>query len=100
MTDEERMLEAGRRYIAAVHGVQSGVAARMEYGDKYTSPKHMRTGIDMSKADQAGLAKLLIAKGVITEVEYHEAMADGAEEERKRYEEYLSKKLRKEIKLG
>lgn len=57
MTDEDR-------YTAAAHRVQTAI----EFGvaPKAMEPKHMRVGIDMSKADMAGLARLLIEKGVFT----------------------------------
>jgi hypothetical protein len=44
-------------------------------------PKHMRTGIDMSKADIGGLVTLLIEKGVFTSEEYVAAIEFSAERE-------------------
>ena len=41
-------------------------------------PKHLRTGLDLSKSDMGGLARLLIAKGVFTEQEYNEAITNAA----------------------
>jgi hypothetical protein len=47
----------------------------MEVGDSHaTEPKHMRGGVDMTKADIGGLAMLLIVKGVFTADEYAEAL--------------------------
>jgi hypothetical protein len=54
-----------------------------------TQPKHMRTGIDMSKSDMGGLATLLIAKGVITQDEYVEAITAAAEREADGYEKIV-----------
>jgi hypothetical protein len=96
----EPLSEAAIRYQAAGHAIQSGVLFDQQTGSDSSSPKHLRTGIDLRAADQAGLANLLIAKGVFTRQEYVEAMADAAEDEQKRYEEYLSKKVGKVITLG
>ena len=84
MTDEDR-------YYAAAHRVQTAIA----YGvaSKAMEPKHLRTGIDMSKAEMAGLATLLIAKGVFTLEEYTEAMANAVEHEADRMEAELSRRL-------
>lgn len=81
-------LEA-ERYARAAHRVQSCIAA-LNQNAGIMSHKHMRVGIDMSKADQSGLAKLLLAKGVFTIEEYHTAIADAAEEEANRWETELS----------
>lgn len=87
------------RYLAAAHAVQSGVMHEMNYNEHFTTPKHLRTGIDLSKAEQGGLAELLIAKGIFTKEEYIKAMADAAEAEQKRYEDRLTELIGKPIKL-
>jgi len=51
-----------------------------------TEPKHLRTGINCAMADQSGLAKLLIDKGLITENEYLEAIRLAMNEELARYQ--------------
>jgi hypothetical protein len=58
-----------------------------------TEPKHLRTGIDITKSDQGALATLLIEKGVITEAEYFKALADGMEREKEMREKQLGVKL-------
>jgi hypothetical protein len=58
----------------AAHGIQSAIAHEIGLGRKVITPKHMRTSIELSRADQGGLALLLIAKGVFTAEEYAEAM--------------------------
>lgn len=88
MSDEARKLRAKERYETAAHRVQSAIAAHPN--PRQCEPKHMRVGVDMSKSDQGGLAKLLLKKGVFSEAEYFEAMADAAEEEAQRYEDELS----------
>jgi hypothetical protein len=77
------MRDLGLSYEQAAHGVQSAIAHEMNLPtkSKATDPKHMRVGIDMSKADQLGLVELLIAKGVFTAEEYIEYMRLSANEE-------------------
>lgn len=75
------------RYTSAVHRVQSAIALRFGQELAGVLPsivrrfKHNRVGIDMAKAEQGELARLLIAKGVFTEEEYLEAMSVAAERE-------------------
>lgn len=73
--------------------MQSGVATEMEYGSAATEPKHLRVGVNSALVDGAALAGLLVAKGVITEEEYLEAIASGMEREAKAYEQRLSEWL-------
>lgn len=89
--DEERILEARQRYAAAMHGVQTGIAYEMEHGSKETEPKHLRVGVNSALLDSGALATLLMRKGVITEVEYFETLAEFAERELTSYEERAPK---------
>lgn len=84
LTDAER-LALMQRYQAAAHAMQSGVAMMMVHDSKSLEPKHLRVGINAAMADQGGLARLLIAKGLITEREYLTAMCEGMERERDSY---------------
>jgi len=83
MTDRER-------YEAALHAMQTGVAMWMEFDPKETSPKHLRVGINSALCDSTALAKVLIAKGAISEEEYIKALADQMEEEVSRYAQRLA----------
>ncbi len=71
------------RYLTAMKRVQTAI----EFSDnkKPLEAKHLRVGIDMSKSDMGGLAKLLIDKGIFTIEEYEEAMANQAEIEAESY---------------
>jgi hypothetical protein len=89
----ESIEEARQRYLVAAHAIQSGVAAKMHRSLAETTPKHLRVGVNMAMADQGGLAKLLIEKGVFTEQEYTIAIADAAEREQASYEAELGVKL-------
>jgi hypothetical protein len=91
--------EIRKRYEAALHAMQSGVSSWMQVQkdrlqmDPDTcshSPKHLRVGINSALCDTSALAKLLIAKGVISEIEYYQAITDEAEAEVARYEKMLS----------
>lgn len=83
MTDEER-------YLAAAHGMQTGVAYVMEKDPSETTPKHLRVGINCAMSDQGGLAALLIEKGIITLEEYKKAIADSMERERDNYQQLVN----------
>lgn len=76
---KDELIDLGLSYDEAAHGIQSVKAAELGGGlgrgatSKF-EPKHMRTGVDLSKSDQMGLAALLIDKGVFTLEEYSEYM--------------------------
>lgn len=77
------------RYLNATHAMQSAVAYMMSISsrDMPTEPKFLRVGINAAMVEHTGLVTLLIKKGLITEEEYLEAIADEMEAEVKRYEE-------------
>ena len=85
------ILEHISRYRIAAHAVQSGVAAKKDKSD--WQPKHLRVGINLTKAEQAGLATLLMEKGLFTREEYAKAMADAVEKEVAMYEQELNAEL-------
>lgn len=88
MTDEGKKAKDTERYMRAAHRVQTAIAFNPDRpADQY---KDLRVGVDLSKSDQAGLAKLLIAKGIFTMEEYIEAIADQAEREADAKEDELS----------
>ncbi|HEX4429856.1 MAG TPA: hypothetical protein VHZ96_11375 [Frankiaceae bacterium] len=92
--------DAIRRYTAACHAMQSGVAMEIEAGKKDTTPKHLRVGVNSALVDSSALAELLITKGLITEDEYHEAIAAGMEREVKTHEQWLSQRLGANVDLA
>lgn len=82
------------------HAVQSGVAVTMELEPKGdTTPKHLRTGINCAMVNHAALVALLIDEGLINREDYFESLVKYTEREVKLYEESLSQKLKKVIKL-
>lgn len=82
--------DLGLTYEQAVHGVQTSIASGAY--DRGMEPKHMRTGVDMTKADMLGLACLLIDKGVISNDEYVEYIRLSANMEVAMREEDISQK--------
>ena len=88
------------RYLAAAHAMQSGVAMEIELGSAQATPKHLRVGVNSSLVNSSALGELLIAKGIITEGEYLEAMAAGMEREQKKYEDELTAQLHTNVTLG
>jgi hypothetical protein len=101
MSDEEDRMEAAKkRYFDAAHAVQSGVMYKMQLEKSFVSRKHLRTGIDCQKADMEGLVTLLISKGILTELEYMEALATSMEREQQRWEQEISKLMKTAVTLG
>lgn len=91
------MRDLGLSYEAAGHGIQSAIRFEMSQQgfpdddqDKIVHMlKHLRVGLDCRASDAAGLAGLLIAKGVITVEEYLEHMRLAANEELARYQDHV-----------
>lgn len=95
-TDGRRQVsEDADRYVRAAHRIQTAIAAK--HGSLEQTPKHLRVGVDLSKVDQAGLATLLMAKGVFTEEEYLKALADAAEREADMRQAELSEQYGKPV---
>jgi hypothetical protein len=81
-TPDGKPSEARQRYLDAMHGLQSAIAWEMNQpGSTTASTKHMRVGVDSAHISDAGLARLLIEKGLFSLAEYEQAMADAAEAE-------------------
>ena len=89
-----------KRYIDALHAVQSGVKIIMENDiDDETSLKHLRVGVNSALVDVSALAGLLIKKKIITQNEFLEALAERMEEEKISYEVVVSKFFGKRVVL-
>lgn len=78
-------------YEAAMHGVQTGIAYKIEMApdEAGASPKHLRVGIDSAMVSDAALVRLLVKKGLITHEEYMEELTLEANRELERYEEWF-----------
>jgi hypothetical protein len=79
-----------RRYLAAAHAVQSGVAMELNDDPVSGTPKHLRTGLNMAMIEHGALVRVLIAKGLFTEAEYFAELVAGVEDEQRQYEARLS----------
>ena len=77
----------GDDYAALLHAMQSGVAyceaTEMipRVVPREQAPKRLRVGINAAMSDHAGLAALLISKGVITAGEYAAAITEAMRRE-------------------
>jgi len=106
MTDQEKIEAAQQRYLAAAHAMQSGVAGETAFHqskgerDTATEPKHLRVGVNTAKVDHGALVALLVSKGIITNLEYFETLADHMEAEQSRYEAHLSGLMGKPVTLA
>lgn len=98
--EENPVAVQAQRHRNAAHAMQSGVAMEMSLNPSPTTPKHLRVGINAAMSDHAGFVRLLIAKGVITELEYVTAIADQMEQEAKDYEARLSTSMGGKINLA
>lgn len=87
--EDPRIPALRERYRALCHAMQTGVAFTMEREPAETTPKHLRVGVNVAMCDQAALVQLLVARGVITEVEYYEALCASMEREVKLYQERI-----------
>lgn len=88
------------RYTQLAHAVQSGVAMELQFDGASGESKHLRTGINMALVSHGVLVRLLIEKGVFTQQEYEAALLVGIEDEKRAYEERLSARLGKIVRLG
>lgn len=102
MTHRDDLL---RIYQTAAHAVQAGVAmdladdSRQGNTNSSASPKQLRTGLNMAMVGHGALLRLLIKKGLITELEYLEELVSGALDEQLAYEAKLSARHGAEIHL-
>lgn len=83
-------LDKIKEHARLSHAMQAGVALLMHQDPSETSPKHLRVGINVALADQGALARLLVAKGVITEDEYGDAIVEAMQHEVDSYVERLT----------
>lgn len=100
MTDEEigtayqtpEMAALINRYHAAAHRMQTGVAIELQMPDREhaASRKHLRVGVNSAMVDASAIALVLMRKGIITPLEYMEALAQKMEEEAAVYERRIN----------
>lgn len=98
-SDTERIAAATARYMTAAHAMHSGVAQLLYFNDTDAQPKHVRVGINLSKVTEGVLVKVLIDMGIITHAEWAEALAQGVEDEVRRYEADLTEMMGARVRL-
>jgi hypothetical protein len=97
MTDPD---DLGMTYVQALHAMQAGVAFEQGFDSNSGNPKQLRVGLNARACDHTALVRLLIKKEIFTEEEYLEEIRLEMNREVKRYEQELSKKFNKVVKLG
>jgi hypothetical protein len=99
MSKNRELLE---KIFALSHAIQTGVAYEMEKTPEHsaTTPKHLRTGVNLAMLENAALAELLVGKGVVTMEEVLKSNINKLEQEVESYEARLSKTYGVKIKLG
>lgn len=101
------------RYLAAAHGMQTGVMYKQTYDLKDSMQeglsqsegyeremKHIRVGTNNALVEHGALISLLVEKGLLTRLEYLKRLADFMENERDLYAKMLSDLIGKDITLG
>lgn len=90
MTEKEQVAELKEQYRVLMHAVQTGVAYTLEFNSQEGTAKHLRVGVNSALINQCAIVKLLINRGIITELEYWEAVVEQTKLEVTSYEEKLS----------
>lgn len=89
--EEEEKQQLMQEYELLTHAMQTGVAYEIGLPSDASSPKHLRVGVNSAMVNDAAMTRLLVEKGIITELEYLRAIRDEMKREVKRYEELLAK---------
>lgn len=107
-TDEDRVAALQHDYLDLLHAVQSGCAYGVAgmHGDPIQTPghewavqKHLRVGVNSALISQGALVKLLVDKGVITELEYWESVVAEFRAAVEGYEAEFSEKFGAKVRL-
>lgn len=87
------------RYVAAMRALESWVAVKARMEPAETNPQQLRLGVNSALLQQSALVQLLANKGLISEDEFLEAMANAAEQEVARYQQWVSATTGVEVSL-
>jgi hypothetical protein len=90
MTEKEQVAVLKEEYRALMHAVQSGVGFMLDFDSREGTAKHLRVGVNSALINQCAIIKLLINRGVITELEYWESVVEQTKLEILSYEEKLN----------
>lgn len=86
--------EKRKKYVELCHAMQTGVAYEMNVDADVSAitPKHLRVGVNSALVNSEALAKILLAKGIMTEDEYWDALIAAMQDEVIRYTKRLEEK--------
>lgn len=101
--DEVKIMALSAEYERHLHAMQSGVKAKMEARparDLPTDLKHLRVGVNSAMVNNLAVVRLLVDKGIITDLEFQEALTNAMREEKELYEKELSEMLNVKITLA
>ncbi|MBD2261412.1 hypothetical protein [Pseudanabaena sp. FACHB-2040] len=87
--ESTRLEELKQRYFALAHAMQTGVAFTMEFDPSQVAPKHLRVGVNSAMVEHSAVVRLLLEKGIFTELEFYESLCEVMEEEAQRYKRQL-----------
>lgn len=85
-THDEKCAALSAEYAALCHAMQTGVVMTDPTfagnpGTIGNALKHLRVGVNSAMVDSSALGQLLIEKGLITDLEYLQAIRDGMKAE-------------------
>lgn len=99
-------LQLKEQNAALCHAIQTGVKFDMQFSEELdfrcasVEPKHLRTGVNIAMCELGAIARLLMEKSVITEVEYWTAINKALSEEVDRYQHNLSVKIGRKVTIA
>lgn len=95
----KELRQAKNRYHEACHAVRRGVDRKWEFDSIDTNTTELRVAINGLIAESNAMAILLLDKGIFTEIEYFNGLADAMESIKSAYEGWLSSELGTRTKL-
>jgi len=70
-----------QEYERLAHGMMTGVGYVNQLDPAQSNAKHVRVGVNCALVSHAALVRVLMAKGVITDLEYWTAIVEGMRDE-------------------
>jgi hypothetical protein len=95
MDDEKKRIdELQVELVRLQHSMQAGVAMEQNFLDpQYDHHKHLRVGVNSAMVNLGALTRLLVKKGVLTELEYWESQVEGMRDEVERYKTTIKERM-------